>query len=291
MVKKQRHFLFTHNNYTAADVEKYKALDCSYIIFGYEIAPTTGTPHLQGYFHSTNPRTLTGVIKEFPGAHITIPNGPPKAQRDYCSKSGNFYEQGTLPMSNIEKGEAGKDVYASALAAAKRGDFDAIPPTLYTRYYRTYKAIASETRQLPEIEDIVLYPWQEQLLEILKNKPHPRRIHWRWSYDGGVGKSTFSLYLVKHFNATVVENGKSSDLAYMLPANPTVVIFDLPRTSEGHINYGIIESIKNGCVFSPKYDSRTKYFNKPHVIVFANFEPNMAAWSPDRYDITQLDQT
>lgn len=290
MVKKTRHFLFTHNNYTPLDVERYQKLECSYIIFGYEVAPTTGTPHLQGYFYVLNPRTLSGVIKSLPGAHITIPDGPPQAQRDYCSKSGNFYERGTLPMSDIEKGAAGKEVYEKAWTSAKSGDLDSIPPAIRLRYYRTLKEIAADYyKPTIDLEEIELKPWQQELIELVKNKPHPRQIHWRWSDEGGVGKSTFTYYLEKHFNATVLENGKSADVAHMLPRTPTLVIFDLPRTSEGHINYSVIESIKNGCVFSPKYDSRTKRFNRPHVIVFANFEPNRAAWSGDRYDVKQLD--
>jgi len=49
--KTYRRTRFTFNNYPEG-VEKpefWKKLGCSYLVFGYEICPTTGTPHLQGY--------------------------------------------------------------------------------------------------------------------------------------------------------------------------------------------------------------------------------------------------
>lgn len=44
-----RNFVFTLNNYTEEDVERLTKFPCRYIVFAKEIAPTTGTPHLQGY--------------------------------------------------------------------------------------------------------------------------------------------------------------------------------------------------------------------------------------------------
>jgi len=44
---------FTINNYTQTNIDQLLTFKCRYIIFAKEIAPTTGTPHLQGYceFH------------------------------------------------------------------------------------------------------------------------------------------------------------------------------------------------------------------------------------------------
>ena len=98
----------------------------------------------------------------------------------------------------------------------------------------------------------------------------------------------FRLIFTPNHEAVVLNNGKSADIAHALPREPKVVVFDLSRTMEGHINYDVIEQIKNGNVFSAKYESRAKHFPKPHVIIFANFEPNYAAWSDDRYDVVKL---
>lgn len=130
--------------------------------------------------------------------------------------------------------------------------------------------------------------WQNAVEEIIIEKPDYRTIYWIWDQKGNVGKSAFSKYCAIKHGATVVNNGSFSDLAYVIPEQPKLVIFDLPRTVEGRVNYSAIEAIKNGLIFSAKYESRTKIFNPPHVIIFANFKPDEEAMSKDRWQIIEL---
>lgn len=44
-----RSWFITHNNYTDEDIRRYDSLKCERIFIGKEVAPTTGTPHLQGF--------------------------------------------------------------------------------------------------------------------------------------------------------------------------------------------------------------------------------------------------
>ena len=59
------------------------------------------------------------------------------------------------------------------------------------------------------------------------------------------------------------ENGKSADIKYAYDGQRCVV-FDLSRSQESHVNYEVIESVKNGVVFSTKYESQMKVFKTPH---------------------------
>ncbi len=65
---------------------------------------------------------------------------------------------------------------------------------------------------------------------------------------------------------------------------------DLPRTAEHCMTgmYSLAEEVKNRRLISTKYDSETLVFSKKHVVIFANFRPDMKAWSADRYDIVEL---
>ena len=61
------------------------------------------------------------------------------------------------------------------------------------------------------------------------------------------------------------------------------------RSQIDHINYEIIESIKNGCVFSTKYNSTPKLrLGGTKVIVFMNAMPDKTKLSSDRYHIFDL---
>jgi len=81
--------------------------------------------------------------------------------------------------------------------------------------------------------------------------------------------------------------GKTADVAYMYDNQP-IVVFDLPRDSADFTNYGTIEHMKDGQIISPKYTSVCKMFDVPHVIVFANFLPDMNKLSVDRWRIVNL---
>lgn len=93
---RSRGFCFTFNNYTTDTIEKIKKISFLYLCYGKEIAPTTGTPHLQGYIHFKNARTLVSARKLGLG-HVEKANGTAQQSKIYCSKSGDFKEFGTIP--------------------------------------------------------------------------------------------------------------------------------------------------------------------------------------------------
>jgi hypothetical protein len=68
------------------------------LVFGYEVAPTTQTPHLQGYVAWDNPRSLdafkTAISQKL---HLEKTRGTPQQASDYCKKDGKFEEFGELP--------------------------------------------------------------------------------------------------------------------------------------------------------------------------------------------------
>lgn len=130
--------------------------------------------------------------------------------------------------------------------------------------------------------------WQFFLLNIFKEKPDPRTIYWFWDKEGNTGKSSFSKYCAVNHKACVFGSCAGKDIAYALPEDPKVIIFDFPRTMEDYVNYGAIEQVKNGLMFSSKYESKTKVFNTPHVVVFCNFKPELDKMSKDRWIIKEI---
>lgn len=92
-----RNFCFTLNNYTPEHVLALNNLKCTYLVYGYETAPTTGTPHLQGYVEFNNSvRFETMKNKIAKEIHLESRKGTAAQAADYCKKGGNFYEDGHL---------------------------------------------------------------------------------------------------------------------------------------------------------------------------------------------------
>lgn len=92
MPPKHQGFCFTHNNWCQDDEVAFKKLfDKGYfrwIIWGQETAPTTGTPHLQGFFWLANADRLANVKAKFKGSWIAVPGKDkgPDYWITYCSK-------------------------------------------------------------------------------------------------------------------------------------------------------------------------------------------------------------
>lgn len=139
-----------------------------------------------------------------------------------------------------------------------------------------------------------LKPWQEELMNKLNKEPDDRTVLWYWEDKGNIGKSCFCKYLCAKHGAIIVsgklDNMKNAILKYFNDNGfyPDIVIFDVPRTSMDYVNYTGIEEIKNGCFYSGKYEGGMVLMNSPHVLIFANEEPNIHAMSKDRWDIVQI---
>ncbi len=100
-MSRYRNFCFTINNYTNEELNelrKKELKEIKYIIVGEEIAPTTGTHHLQGFIIYNSAKTLNAAIKNLPKrSHIEICKGTPYENYLYCSKENIAHELGERP--------------------------------------------------------------------------------------------------------------------------------------------------------------------------------------------------
>lgn len=130
MGKAVRHqgFCFTHNNWAPEDAATYlKAFNKGFlrwIIWGKETAPTTGTPHLQGFFWTSTPATLQNIKKKFNGSWIAVPGKEkgPTYWNEYCSKQDvNMTSHGVQPTEEEFQAQVPKGAGArSDLLEVKR---------------------------------------------------------------------------------------------------------------------------------------------------------------------------
>lgn len=108
---KSRAFVFTINNYNDEDEQLLHDLGrradesrISYLVVGREIAPTTGTPHLQGYIRFINPRSRAATSRLLGGRAFVEPaRGSQLQNSTYCKKSEDFFEYGESDENSVSE--------------------------------------------------------------------------------------------------------------------------------------------------------------------------------------------
>lgn len=310
MSKSQRAYVFT-----AWSVPKLND-DIRYMIYGEE-KTSAGQIHYQGYAEFNRKITIPTFKKiiDDEKAHVEIRKGTRDQAKEYCKKGEQPHEewntQGpkgpTYGLNAIVKEhgdwnaggqgrrndlikirdliEEGKTNYelidepeAAALICKNPG---------VIRFIREAVEEKKRTEVLKEqFEEVTLSDEQKEWEEHL-DRQNDRQITWVVDKIGNRGKTWFSKYKFSQ-GFQRFENAKNADMAYALNESAKGFIFDFSRSQEDHINYGMIESIKNGIVFSPKYASCCKVFKIPKIICFSNFVPEMSKFSKDRWDIIIL---
>lgn len=128
----------------------------SYLVYGIEEAPTTGTPHYQGMCRTVKPVEIGGARLMLPGCHVERVYSSAQKAADYCKKGGRFVEHGKLP-----EGIAGKKKrdYADILEKCKEGKFEELDPSVFFNRYSTCKRVRQDYMVAPPDNDEVCGVW------------------------------------------------------------------------------------------------------------------------------------
>lgn len=308
---------FTINNPTEEDFNYVRTAVsnyfCKYLVFCHENQDLEGhTYHLQGYASSAKGpysikkwHSILGPRFALDPKFSGIRDHPACIQ--YCKGlklnpetniyekkegSGEFEEFGELKQgSRTDIHEA-----VAAIANGKR-TYDAIiehPGAI--QCYKALQDLERETkkrRALQEVQseytNITWKPWQQGILDSISQPADNRTVTWLYEETGNVGKTTITRYLASTGKAYTPDISKIADMYYGYNYEP-VIIFDIPRSKKEHMEhlYTAIEQFKNGSFSSTKYEPRHMLFRSPHLIVFANFQPELQQLSKDRWNIINI---
>lgn len=247
-----RRWCYTLNNYTPDELAQlHREFDTGIHVVGKEVGES-GTPHLQGYVEFKNARGLSALKRINSRIHWEKARGNRDQNVEYCSKEGDA--QSTIPLPR-------------------------------------------EKRILARYDSVEWRPWQRELLDLVATAPDERTIHWYWEPAGNVGKSFICKYLALRHDAIIAE-GKKADIFNQVKTwldahedtqeDPKLVLIDVPRTSLDYVSYAAIEALKNGLMYSGKYEGGRCIIESPHVVVFANEEPRYEKMSQDRWRVTRI---
>lgn len=250
-----RRCCFTLNNWTSDELTQITDSFKSWrYIIGKEIGEK-GTPHLQGYVDFGGQVYFKTLQVIAPRAHWERAKGSERQNIIYCSKDDDYIIHGfTIQISR-------------------------------------------KSRLMKKYDAVIWKDWQSDILDIINNDPNDRTINWIVDEKGANGKSFLTKYLYLKYDA-IVANGKKDNVYNQInnwlilhpDEDPRLIVLDIPRHNLEYINYGLLESIKNGLFYSGKYEGGICAFNSPHVFVFANVHPSMDKFTPDRWNIIDVSE-
>lgn len=301
-----KRWIIVVNNWTQQEYEDLIASAgalYSYLIVAKETAPTSGTQHLQCFGILKTKRRLRQV-KQLPGlgrAHLEVSRGTPKEASDYCKKPETEYEEfGQLPVSQGKRNEFERFREWLLEQDERPSDSEVFIefPSLYGRYRQNLQHIMDIVIPRPSLvpDNAELRQWQRQLDDTVRPdgqfNHNDRRVFVIVDTQGNTGKSFMTRWWLSDIdvNAQVLMVGKRDDLAHAIDTQSQLFVFDIPRGELPHFQWSIVEQLKNGVIFSPKYQSGTKFLRHgpATVVVFTNEEPDREKLSADRWHIIRI---
>lgn len=133
--------------------------------------------------------------------------------------------------------------------------------------------------------------WQQDLLNLMNTEPDDRSINFVYDPEGNKGKTSFIKHCLLTRHDSILVSGREKDMFMSISKMkfyPKVVFLNLTRSLEQYVSWSGIESIKDGLFISTKYEVGCVIMNHPHIIIMANFMPNLEAVSKDRWNVISI---
>lgn len=229
-----RRWTITLNNYTEAEKEAWNALgeEVKYLIYGEEVAPTTGCAHLQGYVEYTSTKSMAQVKEDFGDrVHLEVAKGTGRQNKAYCSKDGKVTEFGEMGSQGSRK-----DMRAIQEMIENGATDLEIAREHFGTWSRMRGAIQEYRRMLNPRRIVMKHSLQEFSAWKDIVFPEDEKVTIFWG-ESGIGKTSFCKALYP--GALMVSH--MDDLRHFKSDEHTAIIFDdmdfkhFPRNSQIHI--------------------------------------------------------
>lgn len=150
------------------------------------------------------------------------------------------------------------------------------------------------TKQLKEMMEKPLLPFQEKIIEIAKQWD-TRLIHVVICKQGNVGKSM--LCELMEFKKLAYEIPPMNDMQDIMQCCMGIrpqkcYLIDMPKAMKKEKLAGFyagLESLKNGVCYDKRYAFKKRRMDRPQIIVFTNCHPDSDLLSADRWKIWNIE--
>lgn len=270
----RKSWCFTLNN----PVENEPLLDtniCEYIVYGHEIAPSTGTPHIQGFVVFKDQKRLSAVSKLLPRAFWVGANGTNQQASDYCKKSLKYTEWGALPNEARKRvrDERQTAVSLSALAAPTvREAMDILAKDLPYEYLVHGESMERNLKKRKVVPHANLYPLDSFLHSRLLFGSKATLI---WG-PTGTGKTCFALahfknpLVVSHIDklkqlSTDNDGIVFDDMSFKhWPKESIIHLLDYEISRDINVRYGTV-NIPAGVTKVFTHNTRNPFYDEDNV--------------------------
>ena len=171
--------------------------------------------------------------------------------------------------------------------------------SLSRRHKEAFDLYQSKKLALNVDDDIKLFPWQNELLNVVQNKTY-REVFWVKGARGNEGKTWFQNYVQSYLGIERVVQldlknsvGNIMQVLRKLPLSSVdTFLFNDARSGQSEMQcYEVLENIKDGKAIASKYASEIIRFRTPNVvIVFSNVDPDMTQLSKDRWRVFYINK-
>lgn len=164
--KKLIAYRFTYNNYSNEGEEVLKTWltdNCKYAVYGHEVAPTTGTPHLQGYLNLKKAKTMKTIQNQLGDLGVNLAllraDASADANRLYATKDntgifeiGDLKKVGQGARNDLKRVGESLDTGASLKKVAREN------PVEFMKYHTGIEkySFLCEEDTLPAIRDVTV---------------------------------------------------------------------------------------------------------------------------------------
>ena len=251
--KPAKHHIVTIFNYTPLDIKflcskSEELCEKSVLedwIFEKEICPTTLKPHLQCAFKFYDKKRINQYFGQFEDKwHVETMAKHAKweDQLFYCSKDAREQQDESL---------------------------------LFAHWYKI-------PVQLKILKEEQLYPWQKSFIEKTFEPVDDRSINILIDPKTCNGKTQVMKYCAKKYKYIFFEEAEKADIAFSLVSKKKrgidlnrkqTFIFDIAKGQTKKLDISILEKLKDGAIFSSKYECDELLYNSPHIWVFCNEKP------------------
>lgn len=254
-VSPARYWIFTWNNYPENWLAHFSVHQAPHgKLAGYaggeEVAPTTGTPHIQGWIDFGKDRKNRPSALKLPKQiRWKTMRGEPHHNHNYCSKEGKYVAWGTC--------------------------LKAAPFTMDIELMKWMRDLLELLDQPPDTRSI-WWVWEP----IGKAGKTTFQKWYELNHKGEVLILSGKAHDMKNGIMKFREDNGSV---------PRVIMCNVPRsTEERFISWQGMEEIKDMLFYSGKYEGGMVNDRSPHFVIFANWRPQTSNMSGDRWNIVRI---